>query len=132
MSTVIASRKFEDSDGHEIVARVFLPHRRVGPSPGWGETWRCSMDIKFGKRKKVFTIVGEDSMQAIILAFQRIRLELERHPKRVRFNHFEWGETAIGKPITFSYGVAFRRRLERLVEREESKQVRQNWAERQK
>lgn len=64
-SYVIATRKLQLSDGREVLVSISAP--RVD-----GEDYRCDYQIDGLGNQKIYKSYGVDSMQALVLALQKI------------------------------------------------------------
>jgi hypothetical protein len=115
----IACREFRnEKTGDRIVASVYTP-RQVDD-----ETWSCRFDIRGLSPKQRFEARGVDSLQALSEALQGIRLYLAESKTPVSCYGGEVGDYFIYKPLA-GFDVAMTRHLERLVQREITKLVRE-------
>ena len=67
--------------------------------------------------------LGEDSVQALQLAFEAVRLELEPHAAILTW-YGARGETGFPQYVPYSLGGRFRKRLEVMINREIEREVR--------
>jgi len=110
----------------DVIARralVALPSRRrhvvrIGrPERCDARTWRCGFHISGIGMRRPFYAFGVDSFQALILALDVIPSRLESA------GAFSWldqeaGEHGFPRHVPTAWGVAFSRRIERLLDRE--------------
>lgn len=77
LGEVIASRQLEFTDrkGHKESVDVFLGRPVQYPDDG---PWYCPCLIRGPRFERQFKMVGEDSMQALQLAYKSLKAELER------------------------------------------------------
>jgi hypothetical protein len=86
-----------------------------------GGDWECPFRIQGAGVSSVEFGYGVDSMQALTTALEGIRALLDE-----KFGSLEWKEDAgFQRLIPIGFGAAFSRRLERLVDRECHRQLRQ-------
>jgi hypothetical protein len=98
---------------------VSLGQPRPDKKPG-GD-WECPFRISGSGVSIVEFGYGVDSMQALTTALDGIRALLDEN-----FGSLEWEENAgFQRSIPILFGAAFSRRLERLVDREINRHVRQ-------
>jgi hypothetical protein len=67
--------------------------------------------------------LGEDSVQALQLAFEAVRQELEHHAAVVTWNG-EPGETGFPQYVPYLFGGRFRKRLEATIDRAMERETR--------
>lgn len=80
--------------------------------------WSATIRIVGIEPTLVDSIRGGDSLQALLLATQLLRVRLEELGRVLRWRGGEAGNTGIPRDIGWSYGLAFSKRMERLVDRE--------------
>ncbi|HEU4690981.1 MAG TPA: hypothetical protein VFS23_21580 [Vicinamibacterales bacterium] len=102
--------------GTKVTIELYKPHRR-----STGE-FECPYRIRGLGRPKVGCAFGEDSIQALQLSFEAVRLELAPYA-----HGLEWfgalGETGFPQFVPYSLGAAFTRRVNGIVEREVEREV---------
>lgn len=108
----IATRELVRTDtGATVVVQLGCPRRR--------RTGECECPYRVQGLGKVKTgrAFGEDSMQALQLAFEAVRLELEPHAAILTW-YGQPGETGFPQYVPWVFGVPFRTRLEAIINRE--------------
>jgi hypothetical protein len=85
--------------------------------------FECRYRVRGLGRIKVGRALGEDSVQALQLAFEAVRLELEPHAATLTW-YGEPGETGFPQYVPYAFGGRFRKRLEAMVSREIEREVR--------
>jgi hypothetical protein len=86
--------------------------------------WACPFQITGLGQRGVQHGYGEDGIQAVGNALQGVRVTLDRSRAKLSLFGGEPGWTGFERSIPTSLGVAFGRKLERLVDREISRLVR--------
>jgi hypothetical protein len=86
--------------------------------------WACPFQVTGLGQRGVQHGYGEDGIQAVGNALQGIRVALDRSRTNLAWVGGEAGWTGFERSIPTSLGVAFGRKLERLVDREISQLVR--------
>jgi uncharacterized protein DUF6968 len=109
---VIASRELSRKGGRSpLVVEIGIPRpRRTGE-------WECPYRIRGLKPQRARRALGEDAVQALELVFQAIRLELEPLGKDVAL-YDQPGETGFSRFFPDIFGPVVRGRVERLIDRE--------------
>lgn len=115
---VIATRELVRSDaGSKVTIELYEPRRR--PT---GE-FECPYRIRGLGRPRRGRAYGEDSIQALQLSFEAVRLELEPYAEGL-----EWfgapGETGFPRFVPYGMGRALTKRINALVDREVEREVR--------
>jgi hypothetical protein len=116
----IAERHLVSRDQEAARVRVSLG------TPRWnGSEWECPFRIRSAGRSEVEFGRGLDSMQALTTAVEGIRVALES-----KFGALSWEgvfphHSGFQRAIPLSLDVAFSRRVERLVDREFERHLRQ-------
>jgi hypothetical protein len=118
LGEVICSRRLTRRDvngggDHTVVVRIGKPKKER-------RSWVCPFHIsRLGSRKPFFAY-GEDAVQALLMAFEGVRVTLKKND-----SSFTWiGEEGdAGFPMLVDGGadLSFTRRLESLVEKEKDK-----------
>ena len=88
-----------------------------------GGAWDCSYHIRGLGRTRTARARGDDSLQALQLALDAVRRELEPFGARLTWSG-EPGETGLAASVPEYFGGAFRRRLERMVQLETEREAR--------
>ena len=108
----IATRHLARTDtGAAVIVQLGRPRRRRT-----GE-FECRYRVRGVGRTKVGRALGEDSVQALQLVFEAVRVELEPHSPTLAW-YGEPGETGFPYYVPYSLGGRFRKRLEAMVSRE--------------
>jgi hypothetical protein len=116
---LIAERQLVSRGNAGVRLRVSLGQPRPDKRPG-GD-WECPFRIRGSGFALAESGYGVDSMQALTTALEGIRALLDE-----TFGSVEWEEGAgFQRSIPISFGGAFSRRLERLVDRECKRHLRQ-------
>lgn len=80
MGTVAAERrlvlKLPSGAEQAVVVRVFVPQ------PDTEGNWQCQYEIKGGRANRSFFAVGIDSVQALALALESVRVDLDYEERR--------------------------------------------------
>ena len=115
----IATRHLGRADtGAAVTVQLGRPHRRRT-----GE-FECPYRVRGLGRAKIGRAFGEDSVQALQLAFEAVRLELEPHAAILTWSGGEPGETGFPQYVPYTFGGRFRKRLEAKVSREIMREAR--------
>ena len=114
----IATRHLARTDtGAVVTVQLGRPRgRRTGE-------FECPYRVRGLGRVKIGRALGEDTVQALQLAFEAVRLELEPHAAILTW-YGELGETGFPQFVPYTLGVRFRKRLEAIVNREIEQQAR--------
>jgi hypothetical protein len=108
----IATRHLARTDtGAAVTVQLGRPRRRRT-----GE-FECPYRVRGLGRAKIGRALGEDSVQALQLAFEAVRLELEPHAAMLTW-YGALGETGFPQYVPYTLGGRFRKRLEAMVNRE--------------
>ena len=114
----IATRRLERMDtGAAVTVQLGRPR---GRRPG---EFECPYRVRGLGPVKVGRAFGEDSVQALQLAFEAVRLELEPYAAILTWDG-EPGETGFPQYVPYAFGGRFRKRLETLVTREIEREAR--------
>jgi hypothetical protein len=114
----IATRHLVRADtGAAVTVQLGRPRRRRT-----GE-FECPYRVRGLGRARIGRAFGEDSVQALQLAFEAVRLELEPHA-RVLTWYGELGETGFPQYVPYFFGGRFRKRIEAMVNREIEREAR--------
>ena len=110
-----------------IIVRLGMPRkeepsgtRRKGELPAW----LCPFQIWGIGRSRVERALGLDAVQALQIAMQAIRVQLERHANGATWAGGERGDPGFPQVVP-SFGLVFDRRMSRIIAREEKLFVRQ-------
>ena len=120
VGTILAERRLAEQVSGKVV-RVWLGSPRPGAD---GAPWECAFRIRGAGISRLDFGYGEDSMQALTTAVEGIRALLDESGLTLGWKlgagrHDIWsGETGFTRSIPIALGPAFRRRLERLVDRQ--------------
>ena len=115
----IATRHLARTDtGAAVTVQLARPRqRRTGE-------FECPYRLRGLGRVKLGRALGEDSVQALQLAFEAVRLELEPHAATLSW-YGERGETGFPQYVPYTFGGRFRKRLEAMVRREIEREAEQ-------
>jgi hypothetical protein len=114
----IATRHLARTDtGAAVTVQLGRPRRRRT-----GE-FECPYRVRGLGRAKIDRALGEDSVQALQLAFEAVRLELEPHAAILTW-YGALGETGFPQYVPYTFGGRFRKRLEAMVSREIEREAR--------
>ena len=117
-SPLIATRHLTRTDtGAAVTVHLGRPRRRRT-----GE-FESPYRVRGLGRVKIGRALGEDSVQALQLAFEAVRLELEPHAAILTW-FGELGETGFPQYVPYIFGARFRKRLEAMVNREIEREAR--------
>lgn len=125
LGTTLAERRLVEERSGKIV-RVSLGIPRAGAD---GARWECPFRIRGAGVSRLDFGYGEDSMQALATALEGIRALLDETGLALGWRlgagrDAIWsGETGFTRAIPLALGPAFRRRLERLVDRQIHEEV---------
>jgi hypothetical protein len=103
--------------GRPVLVELVAPRERRGGS------WDCAYRIRGLGRMRAGRALGEDSLQALQLALEAVRRELEPFGARLTWTG-EAGELGLPASVPDYFGGAFRRRVERLVQLEAEREAR--------
>lgn len=112
-SRVLASRELQGGDeGRTVTVALGFPER--DPQ---GPDWMCPFHITGLDKTIASAGYGVDTLQALIVALERIRIELEGTGLT-----FSWlgiaGETGIPRLVPMAFGPEFAARISRHIDRE--------------
>jgi len=113
----IAARQlqFEGDSSKKIVLSIDAPEQVSA------DEWRCRFRIIGMGNDQPKYAHGSDSIQALLLAFEGLRVALADSGAKVSWTGGEPGDPGIPRFIPGIFGLAFSRRLERMVEGEVQK-----------
>jgi hypothetical protein len=103
--------------GRPVLVELVAPRERREGS------WDCAYRIRGLGRMRAGRALGEDSLQALQLALEAVRRELEPFGARLTWTG-EAGELGLPASVPDYFGGAFRRRVERLVQLEAERETR--------
>jgi hypothetical protein len=107
----IATRHLARTDtGAAVTVQLGRPRRRRT-----GE-FECPYRVRGLGRARIGRALGEDSVQALQLAFEAVRLALEPDAAALSW-YGESGETGFPQFVPYTFGGRFRKRLEAIVNR---------------
>jgi|SRR5437867_7969510 len=116
--TPIATRHLARTDtGAAVTVQLGRPRRRRT-----GE-FECPYRVRGLGRAKIGRALGEDSVQALQLAFEAVRRELEPHAAILTW-YGALGETGFPQYVPYTFGGRFRKRLEAMLNREIEREAR--------
>jgi hypothetical protein len=118
LKSPIATRHLARTDtGAAVTVQLGIPRgRRTGE-------FECPYRVRGFGRAKIGRALGEDSVQALQLAFEAVRLELEPHAAILTW-YGARGETGFPQYVPYTFGARFRKRLETMVNREIDREAR--------
>jgi hypothetical protein len=109
---VVATRRFRSASGSDVIVTVYQPHLIQS------EQWKCGFTILGLPEALEDSSYGVDSLQAVEMAFQGIRVHLERSGETLTWLDGEPGYLGIARIIPDSHGTRIERHLTKLVEEE--------------
>ena len=116
-ATTIATRQLTlVPSGRPVLVELDAPRRHRS-----GE-WACAWRIRGIGRARTGRALGQDGLQALQFALTAVRRALEPFADRLTWTG-EPGELGLPEPIPDYFGGEFRRRLERLVQRETEREA---------
>lgn len=118
-SNPIANRRYSSDSGKTVVAAIFSPRQRTS------EQWTCRFRIDGLVQAVDEDAYGVDSMQALQMALEGVRVRLRDCGEVMTFLEGEPGDLGIARPIPLGYGLELYERLERLVDDEVTRAVRE-------
>lgn len=104
-----------------IIVRLGMPRKERPPRRRRKEelpVWACPFQISGVGRSRVERALGLDSVQALQVAIQAIRIHLERDAKGATWAGGEQGDPGFPQAVP-AFGLAFDRRMRRIIAREE-------------
>lgn len=114
LGTVIARRVLsrDQASQRQSIVRIGLPE------PYGSGDWRCAYHIGgIGMRTPRYAF-GVDSIQALILTLDAIRIDLEAAGTAFRWIGGELGDTGFPRYVSTAFGLVLSRRINRLIDRE--------------
>ncbi len=111
-------------EGIEIATREYVCGRRTlratlyKPTEEVAGVWLAKFRLSGLTKPIVGGIRGGDGLQAMLLAAQLLRVHLEQLGRELQWGGEDPGNTGIPRDIGWSYGLAFSKKMERLVEKE--------------
>lgn len=118
---IVAIRKFREVGPRHKDVKVVIGKPRKRRE---GE-WACPYYISGVGMERIRYVYGVDAFQALLLAFQGIRISLEKTGKRFSWIGGEEGDTGLPRFVPDCFGLKFSNRLERLIDREVERFTRQ-------
>jgi hypothetical protein len=115
MGPIVCTRKLvgELGDKRRVTATV-----RIGTPRKQGQNWVCAFDVSgIGLRQPVLAY-GVDGVQALVMALSGIRATIDKSDVSWSWVHGQKGYTGFPSFVPMGFGVAFTRKLERLMDRE--------------
>ena len=124
----IAERRLERLDvvGGIVVVRIGSPEWPIG-----AEEWRCPFKIEGLGDDSIRFGRSIDSMAALQNAFRGIRCIIEQSGIPLRWEGMEDGNTGFPMDADRGYGIAFQKRLEKMILAEEEGHVRKRQEQRE-
>lgn len=114
----IATRHLARSDtGARVTVQLGRPRRRRT-----GE-YECPCRVRGLGPARIGRALGEDSVQALQLVFEAVRLELEPHAAILTWFGAH-GETGFPRDVPYSLGSRFRKRVETTIDHEIEREAR--------
>jgi hypothetical protein len=101
-----------------VVVSLGAPRKRRGQTD-----WECPFRIRGAGLTRVEYGYGVDSVQALTTALEGIRALLDNSGQSLSWEDVLPDETGFQRLIPISFGTAFSRRLERLLDREITRQL---------
>jgi hypothetical protein len=108
----IATRTLTDAIGDQIVVKIGVPEM-VEPAH-----WRCPVMFVVDGKQEIKHAYGMDAWQAVILAPQLVRKELIDRGATHWWDGGEPGDPGFPMIVPPSFGIAFSRKLEAMIEKE--------------
>ena len=102
--------------GRPVLVEVDAPERRRG------ETWTCTYRVRGLGRARAGRATGRDGIEALLLAVDAVRRELEPFGGRLSWTG-EPGELGLPAPVPDFLGSAFRQRVEHMVRAETERET---------
>ena len=109
---IVATRSFDKATGGIVVANVFEP-KEMNP-----HQWGCRFEISGLPIDVAESAYGVDSMQALMMALEGIRVRLENSNVTLTWLQGEPHVLGITRPIPFAYGLKVQQHLTKMVEDE--------------
>ena len=114
---VVATRLFRAADGRTVIATIYEP---VMARP---DEWKCDFRISGLSEDVKSYAQGVDSMQALAMAIQGLRVHLEAVDATLTWFDGEPGDSGIPCQMPNGYGRAVERHLQDVVNEEVAKLV---------
>jgi hypothetical protein len=111
----IVSRTLIDEDSDEKVVIALGRPQQVSD-----DEWSCAFSTNVASPEKMQQAHGVDAFQALLLAIEGIHSALSRSGQRLNWIA-EPGDTGIPRLTPTSFGLAFRQRVERMLDDEISR-----------
>lgn len=109
---LVAERQYRVGQA-KVLVQIGTPHRAT-----WKRDFYCPFRIVVGRRTELHRVYGVDAFQALMLAFDAIKVLLETsHPDITWAGAERPGDAGISRRLPSFLGLAFERELERLVDR---------------
>jgi len=114
---VVATRTFRTPSGDPVVATLYLP---VAIPP---DEWRCDFRIVGLPQEVTGHARGLDSLQALTIGLEGLRVHLEQTQEVLTWEDGEPGDLGIPRFIPQGYGLAVEKHLAALVANEVTRLV---------
>jgi hypothetical protein len=112
LGTIVATRKLKRLDRRgSVLIRVGLPRRRRT-----GE-WACPYQLTGLADERIRRVLGEDSIQALHLALEAIRMDLKPFEKQLTWTGAP-GDLFLPEYVPYYYGTKFAEHLSTVIEEE--------------
>ena len=102
-----------------VTVRLGAPRQRAP------DEWFCPIQVSGLRASKVQYVHAEDAIQAVELALQAIRVALDKSDNLLTWLGGEPGVTGFPRSVPYGLCFSFSRRLDRLIDREVSRFVRE-------
>jgi hypothetical protein len=116
-SNWICTRTFVLKEGksqRKVIGKIGQPMRR-------GKTWVCPITVSGIGLKGRIDAVGEDQMQALVLALEGMRTVLLKNNAEWRWVYGEKGDLGIPRSVPTGFGIEFAHRIESMIDDEVAK-----------
>lgn len=111
LGTIVARREYRVGRDR-VVAELGTPHRA-----SWKRDWYCAISVTYKRKKTINRAFGVDALQALMLAIQLLKVQLEGVSPRIRWDAGEApGDVGIEKSLYGGLGFEFRKKIERKVD----------------
>ena len=111
MEWMISRRLVEDHTGVEVMIGLSRPIQLESGD------WSCAFTTDQGSPECARQAHGVDELQALLLAIEGLHMTLSRSGRCLTWLG-EPGDTGVPRPSPLMFGLAFRQRVERMIELE--------------
>lgn len=115
LGRAIATRELRDDRGKTVTVRI------AAPTADKQGDWICEFQIEGLGRKAVRSASGIDALQALMMAFEGIRVEIMKSKRPLQWVGGEPGDPGFPRQVPSYFGLAFSKKIEHIIDSEVEK-----------